>query len=615
MTQRIKISGTRRLWGVTLTELLVVIAIMVILMAIMGAALGTFAHTSRVDAGAETLANAFREARWLAMSRNVPVTPVIMRDVDGRYSVSYAARMLNFRGELKRSDTPPRKWPLVADGENPWSMYRESLDAAELEQGAFVLLAGAPAINLDEALADKDLPYYEIVYMNVEPPDKIEDRTDSTKFKYNLLMRGVHNTRWGEFSAASVLAATQSDGAGGLHSFQGIDGYVFLDATGEIKNADSMTKEEMQRMTLSSAEFLLPEFVQIDQVPSLIDVANEEDLDKRRVGATITYEAAYFKEDSSAVAGAGFTYPPPWAFPVFFPVFMPDGSVTYWADQDDLLQTDLGGTRLQMHQTQSYTVRLQDTVTQEARYITITLGGTSGFDALTGGSTGGSAGNVFVSASPPKGTALDYSQAYPDPNDPDTKDKWTASTSSTAASASSTSSTASNSNSTTTAASSSSSTSASSSSSASSNSTASTGTASAASTAASSAASSNSTAAASSSSTSSSTSSTSAASSAATSAATASAASSSSNSTASTGTASTSSTSASSSSTSASSSSSTSASSNSTASSSTSNSTSASTANSAATAAAAAAASSGTGDSSGGGTSSGGDSSGVTGGI
>src|SRR4051794_25654 len=96
--------------GLSLTEMLVVLSIMVILMAVLIPALGAFTHTSRVISAADTLAKVFREARYYAMSNSVPVVPVILRDRDGQFSVTYAAKCMQFRGTLKNSDAAPQTW-------------------------------------------------------------------------------------------------------------------------------------------------------------------------------------------------------------------------------------------------------------------------------------------------------------------------------------------------------------------------------------------------------------------------------------------------------------------------------------------------------------------------
>src|SRR5262249_6059677 len=125
--------------GLSLTEMLVVLSIMIILMAVLIPALGAFTHTTRVIAAADTLAKVFREARFLAMSEGVPTVPIILRDRNGKFRVTYAKKALQFRGTLLKTQGAPITFLPANVGvtAQPWTMVKQETDLRKLMGGAF----------------------------------------------------------------------------------------------------------------------------------------------------------------------------------------------------------------------------------------------------------------------------------------------------------------------------------------------------------------------------------------------------------------------------------------------------------------------------------------------
>ena len=165
-----------------MTELLVVISIMIIMLSLMASTLGAFKHTSNVDASAHTLATAFREAKFHALNRNVPVIPIILRDQEGRFTCVYAAKALHFRGTLTARQKAPIKWkPARATRTaNPWTLTAKGADRERLIQGAFVLLVGAGTLDLNNTGAAQ--AYYELVQMKVTLPKNPAKLNNSSSY-------------------------------------------------------------------------------------------------------------------------------------------------------------------------------------------------------------------------------------------------------------------------------------------------------------------------------------------------------------------------------------------------------------------------------------------------
>ncbi|MCZ7647647.1 MAG: prepilin-type N-terminal cleavage/methylation domain-containing protein [Planctomycetota bacterium] len=409
----------RRREGVTLTELLVVISIMIILMAIMASALGAFTHTSRVDAAADTVATALREARYHAMSKNVSVLPVFLRDRKGKQTIVYAAKALSYRGNLAASGAT-----VTDDGQSapiPWTMTREAIDSANFKQGAFVYMVGTNTLDLDGSMpsVDKDgnptpgsaQAYYEMMYIRVTVDGDYPN--DSSRWKYEILGRGVHNTAFGTFNYQTT-------------NYGGADGYVVV-SSGINTNYAFADEDEAREFTLSG--FALPDHIVVDQAPAL---DKPSDYDSRVMG-TLTAQAGMFHE-RALVSGGGFGVhmPADW-YPIFLPIFQPDGRVTSGRSRSSLGSLDVpGGARYGMY---DLTLRVLDTVSREARFVTVRL----------------ASGQVFVSLKvPPRNTTGTSSEDSGDPGVPDYDEVYDPSgTSSTSSSSSSSSNTSSTSNSST----------------------------------------------------------------------------------------------------------------------------------------------------------------------
>src|SRR6185436_1718770 len=107
-------------------------------------------HTSRVDTDADLVSKAFREARYFAMSHNVSVIPIILRDSKKRFRIVYGARALNFKGSLDSSATPTYSPGSGTSG--AWTLWRQSADVLDtLEKGAFVLMVGTSNLDLNSS--------------------------------------------------------------------------------------------------------------------------------------------------------------------------------------------------------------------------------------------------------------------------------------------------------------------------------------------------------------------------------------------------------------------------------------------------------------------------------
>jgi prepilin-type N-terminal cleavage/methylation domain-containing protein len=339
-------SSARR--GVTLTELLVVLSILVILLAILVPALSGFLHTSRVVAAADTLAAFFRQARFAAMDRKVPVVPIILRDRNCRYTAVYAAQVASFKGQLTAATNPPITYAPAPVSQ--WSLTRQSLDLPHLQKGAFVFWLGAPTLDLNNLAAPQ--PWHEIMYLRATPPADPQRLNESSKYTYEILLRGVHNTARGEFTKASQ---------------KGGNADVYMVISGTNIDESAVGTADARDFTLASIGVNLPEHIVIDQVPAAEVAATREG----PVCATVTAQCAIIREQSMFVAGGG-QYEVSNRYPVFMPIFMPDGRVsgglsrsTLAASEADRSWTGYVG----------QTIRVFDTNTREARFITIRSGG------------------------------------------------------------------------------------------------------------------------------------------------------------------------------------------------------------------------------------------------
>ena len=153
------------------------------------------------------------------MNEGVPVVPIILRDRQGNFRVTYAKKTLQFRGTLLRTAGAPQTWLPANPGvtSQPWSLVRQEVDLKKLMGGAFVYWVATPTLNIHDptqfpggtgptvSLGAPSQAYYEMMYMNVVPkldafgnPDPMY-LADTSKYTYNVLMRGCHNTALGNF--------------------------------------------------------------------------------------------------------------------------------------------------------------------------------------------------------------------------------------------------------------------------------------------------------------------------------------------------------------------------------------------------------------------------------
>ena len=361
--------GTR---GVTLTELLVVISIFVILMAIFVPALGTFAHTSRVIAAADTVAVALREARYHAMSNNVPVVPLILRDRKGRFTITYARKALNFSGTLSSAQTAPINF--LAPQNVGWTMLRQSMDAPQLERGAFIYMLGCPYSDLNNPTSYY-YPPAELMYVKATRPADPRLVNDSAQYSYVVQMRGVHNT-----SLRSYVSALGDK----------TEGFIVV---GGMQTDDVVGVTDARDYTLGG--FTLPEFIAMDQIPK-IDAPGASK--EGPVIVTVTAQAALFQEEGMLFSWGG-KYPPKDErsvaenYQIFRPIFLSDGRVTMGNHRDTLGGFEAANL--------DQTLRIFDTYTREALYITLRAAN----------------GQVVISKSKPSGIPA-YSSLYPPPPPP-----------------------------------------------------------------------------------------------------------------------------------------------------------------------------------------------------
>lgn len=418
-----KLSQRHRTEGISLTEMLVVLAIVVILMTILVPALSAFAHTSRVIGAADTIAKVFREARYRAMNEGVPTVPVILRDRVGKYTLTYASKAMTFRGVLPRiplsGSTPPLTYlPAtvgsfggagVFSGANPqpFSMFRPQVDGSKLAHGAFVYWVGTPTLNIADpspaTLSGLNQAYYEMMYMSAIPPADPAMTMDSSQYTYNILMRGVHNTAPGNFDPSNQYLGGVNSGA--------VD--IYIVETGTNGNEASAGTSLTTWRDVTVPGFYLPDQVAIDQVtgadqPGQWNNAfiggSLEDIKDGPVFATVTAQARAYYEGSFATGGG--VYEDATYFPIFMPVFMPDGKVRSVGGR-----SDIGGIAIDPSVKSGiidYTIRVVDTVSREYRYITIRASGqvvvstqlsgsdhrivtpfNSGIDPVTGNDTSG----------------------------------------------------------------------------------------------------------------------------------------------------------------------------------------------------------------------------------
>lgn len=355
--------------GVTLVELLVVIAIIMILMAIMASALGAFAHTSRVEAASGTLATMFREARYYAMARNVNVMPMILRDTKGNFSGVYAAQGLKFNGSLSASDAAPVTYPPAVPGNqsSPWSFVRRTV-ANDLEDGGFAIIVGTASLDLNDLNAAQ--PYYELVYMKMTPPADSNMKSDASQYTYEILARGVNNTKVGTFDFTTM-------------GYGGADLYVVVSATNVNATVGPANARDYALSGIN-----LPDHVIVDQCPSA-----EIPGDPGPVAATVNAYAAKTVEESILSMGGGTgLYAVKEMNPLFQPIFTPDGHVRMGPGANVLGGLEAVG-RMQYD---LLTLRVMDTITREKRFVVVRMAD----------------GQVWVSNKMPTGYLVDGSD-YP----------------------------------------------------------------------------------------------------------------------------------------------------------------------------------------------------------
>lgn len=385
--------------GVTLVELLVVIAIIMILMAIMASALGAFAHTSRVEAASGTLATMFREARYYAMARNVNVMPMILRDTKGNFTGVYAAQALKFNGSLGEADTAPITYPPAVPGNqsSPWTFVRRTV-ANDLEDGAFAIMVGGASLDLNDMNAAQT--YYEMVYMKMTPPADPNMKSDASQYTYEIMARGVHNTKVGTFDFTTM-------------GYGGADVYVVISATNVNATVGPANAREYALSGIN-----IPDHVIVDQCPSA-----EIPGDPGPVAANVNAFAMKTVDESILAMGGGSGLYPPKAYNVLFqPIFTPDGHVTMGPGANVLGGLESTG---RIHY-DLLALRVLDTITREKRYILIRMAD----------------GQVFVSTKLPATYTTD-GKGIPDFGSIPEFDPTSSSTNSTTTTSSSTTSTAS----------------------------------------------------------------------------------------------------------------------------------------------------------------------------
>lgn len=385
--------------GVTLVELLVVIAIIMILMAIMASALGAFAHTSRVEAASGTLATMFREARYYAMARNVNVMPMLLRDTKGNFTGVYAAQALKFNGSLGQAEAAPITYPPAVAGSksSPWSFVRRTV-ANDMEDGAFAILVGGASLDLNDLNAAQ--PYYEMVYMKMTPPADPNMKSDASQYTYEIMARGVHNTKIGTFDFTTM-------------GYGGADVYVVVSATNVNATVGPANARDYALSGIN-----IPDHVIVDQCPSA-----EIPGDPGPVAATVNAVATQVVDQSVLAMGGGAgVYPPKPTGPLFQPIFTPDGHVQIGPGANVL-----GGLEAVARvQYALLPLRVMDTITREKRYVVVRMAD----------------GQVFVSPTMPKGIYVDGGDALNYDEIPEF-DPTSSSTNSTTTTSSSTTSTAS----------------------------------------------------------------------------------------------------------------------------------------------------------------------------
>jgi Tfp pilus assembly protein FimT len=349
----------RRTPAFTLTELLVVLSIMIVLVSILAPAMGAFAHTSRVVAAADSLASMFRQARFYAMSHRVQVIPMIMKDTKDNFSAVYAAQAGTYKGVDSTfvTDCSPSA---TTNKRYRYALTRQAQDLPQLQKGAFVFfipVSGAADLNVNiPDMAPDPNSWFELMFMRVTPTDPARIN-DSSTYRYEILKRELHNTAKGAWFANRkedvviymVISGTKIDPA-------------------EVTGLSAAAARDYTISGLS-----LPNKIVLDVVTNAAG----------QVCAPVTAQAAIFREKSFA-GWAGARYPPsgwdpafnpqlPDHFPIFLPIFMPDGRVLDGKYKSGIGSVDAN--RSAASGIQGQTLRVMDSVSREALYVTVRSGG------------------------------------------------------------------------------------------------------------------------------------------------------------------------------------------------------------------------------------------------
>jgi prepilin-type N-terminal cleavage/methylation domain-containing protein len=396
--------------GVTLLELLIVTTIIAILIAVFLPSLGLFLHTSRVMAGADTIANVLREARFEAMGKSTPTTVVFLRDQNGKFTVAMGTQALTM--------APPNadEADILGVGNGTqysnyssstgfnWLMTRPWADAATFRNGVFIYLMGTPDFNNDSAYDsqyDDGAPPVigsEVLLLQAVPAsESLADLNNYATYTWFDRANAVHNT----------MSNLNSFG----DEFQIRFGYILQTAGPEVMATDLSSATAARGYCVGG--YVLPDHVAVDQIPPVDygqwgDCPNGQQLGRNGpVYVTINAENALYHEQGIMMQGGGHYLPLNWfsgnttknagtdggatdvsnvwgsdlgplmPTTLFQPIFLPDGRVTHG--------TLYGYSCAPDWENQDQTVRVIDTISREAVYVTVQC----------------DTGTPFISKSPP----------------------------------------------------------------------------------------------------------------------------------------------------------------------------------------------------------------------